>query len=314
MLGAMSLRLPPLQALQAFEAAARHQSYTRAAEELALTHGAISYQISALEDRVGTKLFRRERNRMLMTDAGRLLLANVRQGLMLLERAFDTRVPTERRVSLTLSTLPSLARCWLVPRLLDFQCAHPDIDLLVDPSGALVDLEHDGVDIAIRYGGGGWSGVQQQLLMDEELFPVCSPRYRGGHLPQTPADLADCHLMHNPWQPWEPWFHAAGLSLRETARGVSYTDSALLLDAAAAGQGIVLARRALAWRDLAEGRLVRLFEVSIPDTSRYYLLWRHDHPRLADVLRLRDWLLAQATAADPPLASVSLFLPGAPAT
>ena len=113
----MSLRLPPLQALQAFEAAARHQSYSRAAEELALTHGAISHQIAALEVRVGTKLFRRQRNSMLLTDAGRMLLANVRQGLMLLERAFDVRPPTERRVALTLSTLPSLARCWLLPRL-----------------------------------------------------------------------------------------------------------------------------------------------------------------------------------------------------
>jgi LysR family glycine cleavage system transcriptional activator len=296
----MSLRLPPLQALQAFEAAARHQNYSRAAEELALTHGAISHQISALEDRVGTKLFRRERNRMLLTDAGRMLLANVRQGLMLLERAFDTRVPTERRVSLTLSTLPSLARCWLAPRLLDFQREYPDIDLLVDPSGSLVDLEHDGVDIAIRYGGGSWPGVQQLRMMDDELFPVCSPDYRGGRFPKTPADLAECQLMHNPWQPWEPWFHAAGLSLRETARGVSYTDSALLLDAAAAGQGIVLARRALAARDLAAGRLVRLFDIAIPDPNRYYLLWRHDHPQLADVHRLRDWLLAQAAVADPP--------------
>jgi len=300
----MSLRLPPLQALQAFEAAARHQSYSRAAEELALTHGAISHQISALEDRVGTKLFRRERNRMLLTDAGRLLLANVRQGLMLLERAFDTRVvPSGRRVSLTLSTLPSLARCWLVPRLLDFQRLHPDIDLLVDPSGALVDLEHDGVDLAIRYGGGSWPGVQQVLMMDDELFPVCSPQYRDGRLPQTPADLADCHLMHNPWQPWEPWFHAAGLSLREHARGVSYTDSALLLDAAANGQGIVLARRALASRDLAAGRLLRLFDIAIPDPNRYYLLWRHDHPRLADVHRLRDWLLAQALVTDSQIAA-----------
>jgi DNA-binding transcriptional LysR family regulator len=297
MLHDMSLRLPPLQALQAFEAAARHQSYSRAAEELALTHGAISHQISALEDRVGTKLFRRERNRMLLTDSGRLLLANVRQGLMLLERAFGTRLPAERRVSLTLSTLPSLARCWLVPRLADFQQQHPDVDLLVDPSGALVDLEHDGVDLAIRYGGGSWPGVQQVLLMSDELFPVCSPRYRDGRLPQTPAELADCHLLHNPWQPWEPWLHAAGLALRETARGVSYTDSALMLDAAAAGQGVVLARRALAGRDLAAGRLVRLFDIAVTDPNRYFLLWRHDHPQLADVLRLRDWLLAQAATA-----------------
>lgn len=299
MLAPMSLRLPPLQALQAFEAAARHQNYSRAADELALTHGAISHQIAALEDRVGTKLFRRERNRMLLTDAGRMLLANVRQGLMLLERAFDTRAPTERRVALTLSTLPSLARCWLLPRLLDFQRTHADIDLLVDPSGALVDLQHDGVDLAIRYGGGGWPGVQQALLMDDELFPVCSPGYRDGRLPQTPAELADCQLMHNPWQPWEPWFQAAGLSRREEPRGVSYTDSALLLDAAAGGQGVVLARHALARRDLAAGRLVRLFDIAIPDSNRYYLLWRHDHPRLSDVLRLRDWLLAQASVADP---------------
>ena len=291
----MSLRLPPLQTLQAFEAAARHQSYTRAAEELALTHGAISHQIAALEDRVGAKLFRRERNRMLLTEPGLQLLANVRQGLALLERAFETRLPESPRVALTLSTIPSLARCWLLPRLAHFASEHPDVDLVINPSMALVDLERDGIDLAIRYGHGGWPGVQQELLMDDELFAVCSPRYRDGRLPQTPADLADCHLIHNPWQPWEPWLHAAGLSLREPGHGLSYTDAALIIDAAAAGQGIALSRRALVQRDLAEGRLVRLFDVAIADPNRYFLVWRHDHAQPEQLLRLRRWLHRQVT-------------------
>lgn len=292
----MSIRLPTLQTLQAFEAAARHQSYTRAAQELALTHGAISHQIATLEKRAGAKLFRREKNRMLLTEQGRVLLANVRQGLMLLERAFDTRLRAPERVALTLSALPSFARCWLVPRLLDFEHRHPSIDLLVNPSSALADLEHDGIDLAIRYGGGRWPGLQQELLMEDELFPVCSPHYRGGRLPLTPAGLADCHLIHNPWQPWEPWLHAAGLSLRESPRGVSYADASLLLDAAAAGQGIALARRVLAQRELAAGRLVQLFGLRIPDPNRYFMVWRHDNPRLDAVQRLREWLREQAPA------------------
>jgi DNA-binding transcriptional LysR family regulator len=283
--------------LQAFEAAARHQSYSRAADELALTHGAISHQIAALEDRVGTKLFQRTRNRMVLTDYGHQLLANIRQGLMLLERAFDTRLPSTPRIALTLSTLPSLARCWLLPRMSRFAEAHPDIDLLVAPTIALVDLERDGVDLAIRYGHGGWPDVQQELLMGDELFPVCSPQYREGRLPRQPGELADCHLLHNPWQPWEPWLHAAGLALREVAQGVRYTDAALIIDAAAEGQGVALARRALVQRDLDNGRLVRLFDIAIADPNRYFLVWRHDHPRPAGVARLREWLHAQAAEA-----------------
>lgn len=291
----MSIRLPPLQTLQAFEAAARHQSYSRAAAELALTHGAISHQIAALEERVGVKLFRRERNRMQLTDAGRLLLANVRQGLMLLERAFATRLPETPRVSLKISTLPSLARCWLAPRLADFESEHPDIDLLVSPNPALVDLASEGIDLAIRYGQGGWPELLQEELMGDEILPVCSPQYRGGRLPQHPADLAGCRLIHNPWQPWAPWLQAAGLTLREDGHGVAFTDASLIIDAAAAGQGIALSRRVLVERDLACGRLVRLFDLAIPDINRYFLVWRHDHAHPDGLLRLRSWLHRQAS-------------------
>ena len=313
MLQPMSRRLPPLQTLQAFEAAARYQSYSRAAEELALTHGAISHQIAALEARVGAKLFRRERNRMLLTDPGRLLLSNVRQALMLLERAFDTRPTSTPRIALTLSALPSLTRCWLMPRMGDFAREHPDIDLVVDPSASLVNLEHDGIDLAIRYGQGGWPDVQQEPLMDDEMFPVCSPNYRGGLLPQTPADLADCTLISNPWQPWEPWLHAAGLELREPGHGVGYTDAALIIDAAAAGRGVALSRRVLVERDLAQGRLVRLFTVAITDPNRYFLVWRVDHPRPAELRRLRDWLHRQAAGQGPEWQqSETAFIPEQP--
>lgn len=291
----MSTRLPPLQTLLAFEAAARHQSYTRAAEELSLTHGAISHQIASLEQRLSTTLFVREKRRMMLTEDGRLLLARVRQALNLLERAFERGGP-ERRTTLTLSILPSLAHRWLAPRLPAFELAHPDIDLALQPTQLPVDLQNGSADCAIRYGPGGWPEMQQEKLMSDELFAVCSPGYRGGRLPQSPEELADCTLLRNPWQPWEPWLHAAGLGLREPQRGASFTDSALLLDAAAAGLGVALARRVLAEEDLRNGRLVKLFDIAIPDTSAYYLLWRSDAAQLAVILRLRAWLVAQAQA------------------
>lgn len=291
----MPVRLPPLASLQAFEAAVRHQSYTRAAEELNLTHGAISHHITALEARLGVKLFTRERNRMLPTEHGRLLVAQVRQALGLLERSFaGPRVA--RAAPLKLSVLPSFANRWFVPRLADFQARLPDIDLTLDVRQDVADLAAGEADCAIRFGAGSWAGLQQEWLFDDEQFPVCAPAFRGGNLPRTPEELEDCALLRNPWLPWEPWLHAAGVAFREPARGIVITDSAVLLDAAAAGLGVALARRVLVEQDLRSGRLVRLFELTVTDPYRYYLVWRVEHPRVDAILRVRDWLRLQAEA------------------
>lgn len=292
----MSTRLPPLATLQAFEAAVRHQSYTAAARELSLTHGAISHHITTLEDRQGTKLFAREKNRMVPTEAGRLLVTKVRQALGMLERSFAT-ADAAQALTLSVSVLPSMAGRWLAPRLTRFAARHPQIDLFVDVRATLADLAAGDADCAIRFGPGGWADVQQVRLMGDASFPVCAPGYREGLLPRTPQELADCTLLRNPWLPWEPWLHAAGLSFREPARGPTFTDSSVLLDAAAAGLGVGLARRTLAEGELQRGRLVRLFELAVPDPYSHWFVWRADHPRLAAIFALRDWLLEETRAA-----------------
>lgn len=289
----MSTRLPPLATLQAFEAAVRHQSYTAAARELSLTHGAISHHITTLEERQGVKLFVREKNRMVPTEAGRLLVTKVRQALGMLERSFAT-ADAGAALTLSVSVLPSMAGRWLAPRLTRFNARHPQIDLFVDVRATLADLAAGDADCAIRFGPGGWADVQQVRLMGDASFPVCAPGYREGVLPRSPQELADCTLLRNPWLPWEPWLHAAGLSFREPARGPTFTDSSVLLDAAAAGLGVGLARRSLAEGELQRGRLVRLFELAVPDPYSHHFVWRADHPKLAAIFALRDWLLEEA--------------------
>jgi DNA-binding transcriptional LysR family regulator len=288
----MSTRLPPLATLQAFEAAVRHQSYTAAAKELALTHGAISHHVTTLEERQGVKLFAREKNRMVPTEAGRLLVTKVRQALGMLERSFATHAATER-LTLSVSVLPSMAGRWLAPRLTRFTVRQPQIDLFVDVRATLADLAAGDADCAIRFGPGGWPEVQQVRLMGDISFPVCAPGYREGVLPREPMDLADCTLLRNPWLPWEPWLHAAGLAFKEPARGPTFTDSSVLLDAAAAGLGVGLARRSLVEGELQRGRLVRLFDLAVADPYAHWFVWRADHPKMEAIHALRDWLLEE---------------------
>lgn len=292
----MSTRLPPLATLQAFEAAVRHQSYTRAAQELSLTHGAISHHITTLEERQGAKLFTREKNRMVPTEAGRLLVTKVRQALGMLERSFATG-ETAQAQTLTVSVLPSMAGRWLAPRLSRFAARHPEIDLIVDVRANLADLAAGEADCAIRFGPGGWAEVQQLRLMGDASFPVVAPGYREGLLPRTPAELADCTLLRNPWLPWEPWLHAAGLAFKEPARGPTFTDSSVLLDAAAAGLGVGLARRSLVEGELQRGRLVRLFDLAVPDPYAHWFVWRADHAKLGAIHALRDWLVDETRGA-----------------
>jgi LysR family transcriptional regulator, glycine cleavage system transcriptional activator len=290
--------LPPLQLLRGFEAAARHLSFTRAADELHLTHGAISHQIKALEGQLGTKLFHREGRKMVLTESGQILVLKIRQGLRLLEQAFEDASLRSNSGVLTISVLPAFAARWLVPRLASFQEQHSEIELNLRTTRELANLEKDGVDLAIRYGPGGWPGLQQEKLMEEIVFPVCSPTYRRGKLPKVPDELSRADLLRNPWQPWGPWFNAARLDLVEPRRGTSYTDAELLLEAAAEGLGIALARSTLVADDLHAGRLIRLFDVSVRDAYAYYLVWRSDSGKLNIIRQFRDWIFEQLSSGD----------------
>jgi LysR family transcriptional regulator, glycine cleavage system transcriptional activator len=299
-------RIPPLQTLRVFEAAVRLRSFTRAADELALTQGAVSQHVRTLESQLGAALFERTPAGAVPTSRAHELALQVRQGLRVLERAFDDpsharkrsrAAPTDGPQRLTVSVLPSFAERWLAPRLPRFHVEHPQVALDVRPGVALARLDgRDHVDVALRYGPGAWPGLLADKLMDEEVFPVASPRYRDGRLPRRFADLARCTLLRHVAQPWEPWFQAVGLDMTESADGTTFRDLTQLLDAAARGDGIALARRSLVEADLAAGRLVRLWKRSVPDVHAHFIVWRPDSVRLPAIDALRAWLHAETEA------------------
>lgn len=296
--------LPPLQTLRAFEAAVRLESFTRAADELALTQGAVSQHVRALEQRLSVQLFVRERGGAWPTQRAQSLALQIRQGLNVLERAFEPpgrvsdRAHRQRRqsVSLTVSVLPSFADRWLAPRLEDFRRKHPLIALELRKDIALARLNgRDGIDVALRYGPGAWRGLQAEHFMDEEIFPVMSPRYRDGIRPRRFADLAHCRLLRHRSQPWEPWFQAVGLDFTEPRAGHLFDDANALLEAAANAEGVALARGSLVERDLADGRLMRLWKRRVTDIYAHYVVWRADSAKHEAIDALRRWLHQQAT-------------------
>lgn len=300
-LTAMVPNLPPIQSLRAFEAAARRLSYSRAAEELGLTHGAISHHIGRLEKELGgVQLFVRDGQRMLLTDAGQVFVIEVRQVLRLLTEAVENARTRPRRNGpnrvLSVSVLPSFAARWLVPRLPSFQSSHPQIDIAIHPTSTLAALDgRDGIDLAIRYGPGKWYGLNASPLMKSFIFPVCDPEFLARTPIESPEDLLKFTLLRNPRQKWRPWFLAVGLDVPEPDHGPVYDDAGLLLQAAGAGQGIALARSALAADDIAAGHLVRLTNVEIEDDYGWFLVWREPlHGDRTDFEAFTTWLRQEA--------------------
>jgi LysR family glycine cleavage system transcriptional activator len=262
--------LPSLQTLRALDAAALLGSYTRAADALGLTHGAVSHRIRALELQLGTPLFERRGNGMIATAEAMRVLVPVREALGLLALAFPEAA--EARSVLKVSTLPSFASRWLAPRLGAFRAGHPEIDLRIDARLELAEIGLGGVDCAVRYGSGNWSGVRAERLGGEWLFPVCTPAYREAHGLHTPGDLARATLLRHDRQLWTPWLRAAGIVRPEPSGGPLFSDTGLLLDAAIAEEGVALARARLVEGDLVSGRLVRLFDIAAKDRQSYWLV------------------------------------------
>lgn len=294
--------LPSLQTLRAFAAAGRLKSYSKAAEELGLTHGAVSHRIRELEQRLGVTLFRREGNTMVLTPAGQKLEAQVRQGLSLLEQAFapaPTRLSQAKR-HIVVTAVPSLASTWLLARLGEYRAENPDIDIELRVSEALNDYKKEGIDLGVRLGLGGWPGLHAQRLFDEALMPICTPAYRDRLGLVEPTDLQRATLLRNPWTPWARWFRAVGLNWPEPSTGPMFDDSTLLLRTALQGDGVVLGRHWLAVDELRAGRLVALFDLAVRDDFSYWLVWptgRAAHPEAA---RFRDWLADKAAAEEAP--------------
>jgi len=238
----MADRLPPMQALRAFEAAARAKSLTRAAESLNLTHSAISHQIKALEADFGVRLIERAGRGIRLTDEGERFAGRVRA--VLSDLADAVREVTERTNSrqLRVSVIPSFAARWLLPRIGRFFAAHPEIDVDISANNLNVDFRREDIDVAIRHGLGDWPGLVSEYLLDDAYFPVCSPRLANGRLPRRPADLSGYTLLRSEGEAWRPWFEAAGLDWPEPSRGPTFSDSSHTMQAAIEGQGIALAR------------------------------------------------------------------------
>lgn len=298
--------LPPLQTLRVFEAAVRLRSFTRAADELALTQGAVSQHVRALEARLGVRLFVRARAGAEPTQQAHALALQIRQGLEVLERAFERTQSRRRRhaaaskapLVLTVSALPAFAERWLAPRRDAFARRCPHIALEIRAEVALARLDAgDGVDVALRYGPGTWPGLQAEWLMDETVFAVASPDYRAGRLPRRLADLAQCTLLRHAAQPWEPWFQAAGLDMTEPREGPRFTDANALIEAAVNGRGVALARASLVERELAAGELIRLWRRSIADIYAHFIVWRPDSGKREAIDALRRWLHDEAAHA-----------------
>ena len=285
----MSFRLPPMQALRAFEAAAREKSLTRAAEALHVTHGAISHQIKALEKDLGVALVERAGRGIRLTDEGERFATRVRAAFAELASAVQEITQRSNPRRLRVSCTPSFGARWLLPRIGRFVDSHPDIDLDISATNALADFTRGDADVAIRYGFGHWPGLDAEHLTDDAFFPVCSPKIAGGP-PKRPQDLARYTLLRSEDEYWKPWFDAVGLDLPEPARGTIFNDSSHLLQAAADGQGVALARRTLIGKDLHNGVLMRPFEVEVPSPRRFYLVYP---PRLRDAPKLasfRTWM------------------------
>ena len=292
----MARRLPPLNALRAFEAAARHLSFTKAAEELNVTQAAISHQVKALEERLAVTLFRRLNRALLLTDAGQSYLPPLREAFDRMAEATERLRAHDARRTLTITTLPSIAAKWLVPRLGRLRAAHPDIDLRLDASLHLTDFARENVDAALRYGRGKWDGMRADRLMTEDFFPVCTPALLEGEHPlREPGDILHHTLLHDDSRTdWTMWFLAAGVVGGDPTRGPAFTDSSLVLQAAVDGQGVALGRSALAAADLEAGRLVRPFDISLEAEFAYYLVCPQATAEYPKIASFRAWLFAEA--------------------
>jgi LysR family glycine cleavage system transcriptional activator len=295
----MTARLPSLNGLRAFEAAARHLSFTQAASELNVTQTAISHQIKRLEEELGIRLFVRQNRALALTPEAKDYLPGIRAAFNDLRLATDRLLRKDDGHVLTVSTLASLAAKWLLPRLSAFQEAHHGIDVRITTSTGLVDFYRDNVDAAIRYGRGQWPGVHAEWLMADELFPVCSPALANGNRPlKCPEDLRDHVLLHtgNAYSDdWRLWLTAAGLPTDISRQpDVTFDLIFVTVQAAIDGVGVAMGRTAYVQDDVAKGRLVVPFKIALPTDAGFYLVspqGRADSPKLS---AFRKWLVASA--------------------
>jgi LysR family glycine cleavage system transcriptional activator len=304
-------RLPPLNALRAFEAAARHLNFSRAADELSVTPGAVSQQIQNLEDYVGAALFKRTPKGLLLTDAAQTALPALREAFDRLAEAASLLTAAVDGRRLTLTAPPSFATKWLVPRLGAFEQAHPQVDVWLSAAIELVDLAAGEVDVAIRYGAGRYPGLEVKRLFAEAVIPVASPEHLAAQPLNSPSDLANHILLHDgspdfddSCPDWSMWLAARGLKNIDGMRGPRFNQSSLVIEAAVNGRGVALAKRTLAQADLEAGRLVAPLQIATAVDFAYYLVHPKAKGRLPQVKAFVSWIEAEAQAHEAALLAI----------
>ncbi|WP_341503434.1 transcriptional regulator GcvA [Gallaecimonas sp. GXIMD4217] len=290
----MSRRLPPLNALKVFEAAARHLSFTRAAEELFVTQAAISHQIKSLEEFLGLKLFRRRNRSLLLTEEGQSYYLDIKDIFSHLSEATERVLSRSAKGALTVSMQPSYAIQWMVPRLSRFSEEHPDIDVRIKAADQEEGSLTDDVDVAIYYGKGKWPGLAADRLQTEYLIPVCAPMLLQGSRPlSSPEDLRHHTLLHDSSRKaWQAWVRQLGLQhMINVNHGPIFSHSTMVLQAAVYGQGVALAHSVLAQPDIAAGRLVCPFKEVLVSKNAYYLVCQQSQAEQGKIVAFRDWML-----------------------
>jgi len=296
----MQRRPSSLNALRAFEAAGRHLSFTKAAAELRVTPAAVGHQIKALEELLDVRLFHRRTRSLRLTEAGRAALPTIADGFDRLAHGVEQMRAHRADTALTISVSPSFGAMWLVPRLERFRSRHPEIEVRIDGTDRLADLDRGDADVAVRYGPGGYQGLRVDYLFGQRNTPVCSPSLLGGAAPlRRPEDLRHHTLLHidwvNPEPSWRMWLLAAGLSDVDPSRGPRFSEESMAVQAAIDGQGVALVGDRLIADQLSEGRLVRAFDPdrSTPLSFSYYLLCARDRAEQPGISRFRRWLLEE---------------------
>mgnify|MGYP002725602558 CR=1 FL=1 len=292
----MSRHMPPLNSLKAFEAAARHLSFTRAAAELNVTQAAISHQVKALEETLGLALFRRVNRSLLLTDEGQALYPDLGEAFDTIAASVERLYVRDRAGVLNLSTLDSIAAAWLVPKIGKFRELHPDIDVRISTTDEVVDFTYGDFDMALRYGSGPYPGMEKVLLMEETLFPVLSPSLLEKFGPlETPADLARFPLLHDDMRDdWGVWRDVAGVSDMDVSRGPSFSHSYLVQQAAVAGEGVALGRSVLVADNLSAGLLSKPFDIDLKAHHSYFAVYPKSNAQRPKIKAFADWLVSEA--------------------
>ncbi len=290
-------KLPPLSSLRGFEAAARLGSFSKAAEELNMTQSAISHQIRVLEEFLGQPLFSRNNRHVDLTDAGIDFLQTVAKSLGLLADGVNRLEFYKKPGSVIIATNSSLGSKWLIPRLPKLKDSYPDVDPWIFPYQDPIDLTHAEIDFVIWFGDGEWPGATVEKLFDDYVTPFYSPALVRKHgIPQTPADLVNLPLLHDERrEDWRAWFSAAGVEHADTVSGVNFGDFGMSLDAALAGQGVVLGNVSLAAPHVEKGDLVQPFSTLLPTSDAFYLAYLPQHFSRPPVEQFYKWLTAEVT-------------------